>query len=970
MRTKRVTWACFGLLALALVGVAACDVPNDTTEARQSAFTMLPGEFSRNMPAIRLAEGVEEMTVLIGNGQGTFNAALYSRSVPPSGSPQLPQWVLGSDNGESPGFSSGYRPFKWWNGFDGNFTTIYSDSTNSDFIMDSSFGIRVEPMLPYTPIGPPVALDDMVDHTNCAFGIYSTPTGIAIERSCLGSTTPVHWEDWGLDLPSPQTPTLTPNTSPVAFQRTTDSDSLVYACGTGATQVCEYRIGGPGGFDTFTTTFGSGAFATDTRPTGTSNVIVQNGTQLSADPWLFAATTNGSTSSVIGKRETSNLEGSAQPTYTDYVVDSTTANVTYSTPMPYLRHEGDIGLVYYRTLAGSTTRIVEASWNGSVWSAPVEIYDTGMVLPGMVTPGEAPVSYFDFTGPATTNTIADPGEDAVMFRLPFAGGVNDVVMLRRGPRATDGFTKIVLPAPSNAGSGLNLLAMPSTFDESPWTATNLTAGSVPDTVSTGPAGTTTEELHETTTSTSVPHSISQATTCTDRTLAYRMAVYLKADKRSAATLTMSSTDDAASSVSASVDLTSGLVTSTSTKGTASYLGSSVEPVGAGWFRVSLVGKPTTVVGQLEITGSVFLLATPNGSTSYDGNAADGLFAWGAELSVYQGTFSGPPAPTNLAATAGNGQVALTWTASAGAKSYDVYRGTSAGGESGTPVATGITTASYTNSGLTNGTRYYFKVAAVNASGTSPSSNEASATPSVAAPPAPTNLAATAGNAQVSLTWTASGGATSYNVYRGTSAGGESGTAVATGITTTSYTNTGLTNGTKYYFKVAAVNAGGTSPMSNEASATPAASTSTSMDCGTTSPPAGWIADTGAGGSTRSWTNAVNTALLTGTIPPQSVLQTGRIGNLTYTFTGFAANSSHTFTMYFVENYWTASQKRVFTVNANGAAKLSGIDIFALAGAQFKAVQRSFTATADGAGKILVTLVPTTDNASVEGIVVQ
>jgi hypothetical protein len=88
------------------------------------------------------------------------------------------------------------------------------------------------------------------------------------------------------------------------------------------------------------------------------------------------------------------------------------------------------------------------------------------------------------------------------------------------------------------------------------------------------------------------------------------------------------------------------------------------------------------------------------------------------------------------------------------------------------------------------------------------------------PSAPTGLKATAGDAQVALSWTASGGATSYNVYRGTAAGAEAATAIATGITTTSHTNTGLTNGTPYFYKVAAVNAGGVSPLSNEASATP------------------------------------------------------------------------------------------------------------------------------------------------------
>ena len=86
------------------------------------------------------------------------------------------------------------------------------------------------------------------------------------------------------------------------------------------------------------------------------------------------------------------------------------------------------------------------------------------------------------------------------------------------------------------------------------------------------------------------------------------------------------------------------------------------------------------------------------------------------------------------------------------------------------------------------------------------------------PSAPTGLSATAGNAQVSLSWTASTGATSYNVKRSTTNGGPYSTVASP--TGTSYTNTGLTNGTTYYYVVTAVNANGESGNSNQASATP------------------------------------------------------------------------------------------------------------------------------------------------------
>ncbi|HEU4778530.1 MAG TPA: lytic polysaccharide monooxygenase [Steroidobacteraceae bacterium] len=91
------------------------------------------------------------------------------------------------------------------------------------------------------------------------------------------------------------------------------------------------------------------------------------------------------------------------------------------------------------------------------------------------------------------------------------------------------------------------------------------------------------------------------------------------------------------------------------------------------------------------------------------------------------------------------------------------------------------------------------------------------------PTAPTGLAATAGNAQVGLTWTAASGAAGYNVKRSTTNGGPY-SNVATNVTGTSYTNTGLTNGTTYYYVVTAVNASGESPVSTQASAQPTAPT--------------------------------------------------------------------------------------------------------------------------------------------------
>jgi fibronectin type 3 domain-containing protein len=180
----------------------------------------------------------------------------------------------------------------------------------------------------------------------------------------------------------------------------------------------------------------------------------------------------------------------------------------------------------------------------------------------------------------------------------------------------------------------------------------------------------------------------------------------------------------------------------------------------------------------------------------------------------------PSVPNGVIATAGNAQVSLAWSASNGATSYHVKRATVSGGPYAQIAAP--TVASYADTGLTNGTKYFYVVSALNSAGESVNSAEASATPAapVAIPPIPTGLLPTAGNAQVSLAWTASTGATSYHVKRATVSGGLYAQIAAP--TSPSYTDTGLTNGTKYFYVVSAVDSAGESANSAEVNQTPAA----------------------------------------------------------------------------------------------------------------------------------------------------
>jgi cellulose 1,4-beta-cellobiosidase len=154
-------------------------------------------------------------------------------------------------------------------------------------------------------------------------------------------------------------------------------------------------------------------------------------------------------------------------------------------------------------------------------------------------------------------------------------------------------------------------------------------------------------------------------------------------------------------------------------------------------------------------------------------------------------------------------VALSWLASVGASSYHVKRATVSGGPYTTVAC--ATTTTYTDTGLSNGATYYYVVSAAysggpNAGGESIDSSEASATPQAVKPLPPAVLTATPDNGQVALSWSASSGATSYNVKRATVSGGPYTTIASPGAT--SYTDTQVSNGTTYYYVVSAVNSAG------------------------------------------------------------------------------------------------------------------------------------------------------------------
>ena len=173
----------------------------------------------------------------------------------------------------------------------------------------------------------------------------------------------------------------------------------------------------------------------------------------------------------------------------------------------------------------------------------------------------------------------------------------------------------------------------------------------------------------------------------------------------------------------------------------------------------------------------------------------------------------PGSPTNVTASAGNGQAAVSWAAptDTGGLSVTLYTVTSnpAGGAATTTAAT----SSVVVTGLTNGTSYTFIVTATNDAGTSASSAASNSVIPIGPPGSPTNVHAVGGNGAATVTWEApvDDGGSPITVYTVTSSSEELSETTISGTTTAVIA--GLTNGVPYTFVVTATNAAGTSESS-------------------------------------------------------------------------------------------------------------------------------------------------------------
>ena len=190
----------------------------------------------------------------------------------------------------------------------------------------------------------------------------------------------------------------------------------------------------------------------------------------------------------------------------------------------------------------------------------------------------------------------------------------------------------------------------------------------------------------------------------------------------------------------------------------------------------------------------------------------------------------PIPPATLSGVIASRQVFLYWPRAAGGVSFNVKRSTVHNGPyttvgsilgSSRRLNPPLTKIEYCDaSELIDGTTYYYVVTSVESGIESGASPELALTPG-AIPSPPGSISVTPGNTQNSLTWSAPAGATSYKLWRSATHGGPYTLVVAQAGT--SYVDTGLTNGTTYYYTFSALNANGEGAMSDESSGTPSGS---------------------------------------------------------------------------------------------------------------------------------------------------
>ena len=229
-----------------------------------------------------------------------------------------------------------------------------------------------------------------------------------------------------------------------------------------------------------------------------------------------------------------------------------------------------------------------------------------------------------------------------------------------------------------------------------------------------------------------------------------------------------------------------------------------------WTRVD---TPTSYKVFRSLTDSNYTQVTATISTSATSYTFTGLSAntkYYFQLVAVYGTTNSTPIktngttvaqPSNFKQTAATATTATcTWTKVGTPSSYKVYRSTTTNFTTATPITVASTLLTYTFTGLTANTQYYFQIIAF--VGTSNQSIPVIITGSTVLPPL--NFKQTAATATTAIcTWTKAGTPSSYKVYRSTTTNFATATPITVASNLATYTFTGLTANTQYYFQIIA-----------------------------------------------------------------------------------------------------------------------------------------------------------------------
>jgi alpha-galactosidase len=230
-------------------------------------------------------------------------------------------------------------------------------------------------------------------------------------------------------------------------------------------------------------------------------------------------------------------------------------------------------------------------------------------------------------------------------------------------------------------------------------------------------------------------------------------------------------------------------------------------------RATQTGGPYTTITNIPITTFADSNIVNGTTYFYVVSAVSSLGESSNSVEVSAAQCFVPNAPTNVVKSATSiSNIVIKWNQSPGAASYNVYRFTGI-----TPpvlIGPGITATNFTDTPVGAAATNYYYVTAVGSCSESGWANFAGA---VTPPAAPTGLTATAGNSQITLSWTAPPSGALFNVKRSTTSGGPY-TTIANNISSAGYLDTTAANGTTYYYVVSAIDAGGEGPNSSQANA--------------------------------------------------------------------------------------------------------------------------------------------------------